>query len=86
MADHKLFQYYERQDILPTFADFKSHEQLKGYDAQRRELFSDKLMLPPGLFRAQSRFTPLFNINRHHKFRLADNAFRRELCCAAARE
>ena len=51
MADHKLFQYYERQDILPTFADFKSHEQLKGYDAQRRELFSDKLMLPPGLFR-----------------------------------
>jgi hypothetical protein len=51
MADDKLFQYYERQGILPTFADFKSHEQLKAYDVQRRELFRDKLMMPPVLFR-----------------------------------
>ena len=46
MADTKLFQYYERQDVLPTFGDFKSPEQLEAYAAQRRELFADKLMLP----------------------------------------
>jgi Methyltransferase domain len=50
MADAKLFQYYARQDVLPTFADFKSPEQLDRYAAQRRELFIDKLMLPPKLF------------------------------------
>lgn len=51
MADDKLFQYYERQDILPTFGNFKSAAELGAYAAQRRELFSDKLMLPPRLFR-----------------------------------
>jgi hypothetical protein len=51
MADAKLFHYYERQDVLPTFGNFKSPEELDGYAAQRRELFSDKLMLPPRLFR-----------------------------------
>jgi len=51
MADTKLFQYYERQDVLPTFGNFKSAAQLEAYAAQRRELFADKLMLPPRLFR-----------------------------------
>jgi len=51
MADDKLFQYYERQDVLPTFGNFKSPAQLEAYAAQRRELFADKLMLPPPLFR-----------------------------------
>jgi hypothetical protein len=50
MADDKLFQYYERQDVLPTFGNFKSPAQLEAYAAQRRELFADKLMLPPRLF------------------------------------
>jgi Methyltransferase domain len=50
MADAKLFEYYARQDVLPTFGDFKSPGQLERYAAQRRELFSDKLMLPPKLF------------------------------------
>ena len=51
MADAKLFQYYERQDILPTFGNFKSPAELDAYAAQRRALFSDKLLLPPRLFR-----------------------------------
>jgi len=51
MADDKLFQYYERQDVLPTFGNFKSPAQLDAYAAQRRELFAGKLMLPPRLFR-----------------------------------
>lgn len=51
MADDKLFNYYERQDVLPTFGDFKSAAELAAYAEQRRELFSDKLLLPPRSFR-----------------------------------
>jgi len=51
MAEDKLFNYYERQDVLPTFGDFKSSTELEAYASQRRELFSDKLVLPPRLFR-----------------------------------
>jgi hypothetical protein len=50
MADDKLFQYYERQDVLPTFGNLKSPAQFEAYATQRRELFSNKLMLPPRLF------------------------------------
>lgn len=51
MAEDKLFNYYERQDVLPTFGNFKSAAQLEAYASQRRELFSDKLALPPRLLR-----------------------------------
>ena len=51
MAEDKLFNYYERQDVLPTFGNFKSSAELDAYASQRRELFSDKLVLPPRLFR-----------------------------------
>ncbi|PDT91420.1 hypothetical protein CO669_05305 [Bradyrhizobium sp. Y36] len=51
MAEDKLFNYYERQDVLPTFGNFKSSAELEAYASQRRELFSDKLVLPPRLFR-----------------------------------
>jgi len=51
MAEDKLFNYYERQDVLPTFGNFKSSSELDAYASQRRELFSDKLVLPPRLFR-----------------------------------
>ncbi|MHB0773506.1 class I SAM-dependent methyltransferase [Bradyrhizobium sp. 5.13L] len=51
MAEDKLFNYYERQDVLPTFGNFKSSAELEAYATQRRELFSDKLVLPPRLFR-----------------------------------
>lgn len=51
MAEDKLFNYYERQDVLPTFGNFKSSSELEAYASQRRELFSDKLVLPPRLLR-----------------------------------
>ncbi|MFZ5715140.1 MAG: class I SAM-dependent methyltransferase [Bradyrhizobium sp.] len=51
MAEDKLFNYYERQDVLPTFGNFKSLAELDAYTNQRRELFSDKLVLSPRLFR-----------------------------------
>ncbi|MCK1359538.1 class I SAM-dependent methyltransferase [Bradyrhizobium sp. 199] len=51
MTEDKLFNYYERQDVLPTFGNFKSATELEAYASQRRELFSDKLVLPPRLFR-----------------------------------
>ncbi|WP_298885509.1 class I SAM-dependent methyltransferase [uncultured Bradyrhizobium sp.] len=51
IAEDKLFNYYERQNVLPTFGNFKSSAELEAYANQRRELFSDKLMLPPRLFR-----------------------------------
>ncbi|WP_027574029.1 class I SAM-dependent methyltransferase [Bradyrhizobium sp. WSM1743] len=51
MAEDKLFNYYERQDVLPTFGNFKSSTELDAYASQRSELFSDKLVLPPRLFR-----------------------------------
>jgi len=51
MAEDKLFNYYERQDVLPTFGNFKSAAELEAYAGLRRELFSDKLVLPPRLFR-----------------------------------
>lgn len=51
MAEDKLFNYYERQDVLPTFGNFKSSAELDAYAVQRRELFADKLVLPPRLFR-----------------------------------
>ena len=51
MSEDKLFNYYERQDVLPTFGNFKSSAELEAYASQRRELFSDKLVLPPRLFR-----------------------------------
>lgn len=51
MAEDKLFNYYERQDVLPTFGDFKSSAELDAYAGQRRELFADKLVLSPRLFR-----------------------------------
>lgn len=51
MAQDKLFNYYERQDILPTFANFQLPAELAAYASARRELFLDKLLLPPRLFR-----------------------------------
>ncbi len=50
MTEDKLFNYYERQDILPTFGNLKSAADLAAYAKQRHELFSSKLLLPPRLF------------------------------------
>jgi hypothetical protein len=46
MADAKLFEYYERQDVLPTFGNFKGPEDLRRYAEGRVRLFNERLMLP----------------------------------------
>ena len=51
MADAKLFQYYERQDVLPTFGNFKGPDDLHRYAEGRRRFFRDRLLLPPRMFR-----------------------------------
>lgn len=51
MADAKLFQYYERQELLPTFGNFKGPGDLERYAEGRRKFFRDKLLLPLRTFR-----------------------------------
>lgn len=46
MADAKLFQYYERQDVLPTFGNFKGPDDLSRYAEGRQRFFRDRLLLP----------------------------------------
>jgi predicted O-methyltransferase YrrM len=50
MADTKLYQYYEKQGILPTFGNFRGEEDLTRYEAGRRTVFAEKLVLPIKLF------------------------------------
>jgi len=45
-----LYDYYRRQDIFPTYGAFQSHNDLKAYALQRRDLFFEKLHLPPRVF------------------------------------
>jgi SAM-dependent methyltransferase len=45
-----LYEYYERQSILPTHARFEKQEELQRYIASRRDLFEEKLSLPVRLF------------------------------------
>jgi hypothetical protein len=45
-----MYQYYERQAVLPTFADFRDEAALSGYERARRRLFLDKLFVPPRFF------------------------------------
>jgi hypothetical protein len=51
VTDAKLFQYYERQEVLPTFGNFTSHDDLKRYAEGRERLFRDRLLLPVRIFR-----------------------------------
>lgn len=46
-----LYQYYQQQSILPTFASLGSAESLRAMERGRRLLFRDKLHLPVALFR-----------------------------------
>ncbi len=46
-----LYEYYERQSVLPTYGAFPSAAELEAYERQRRRLFTDRLRLPPRLFR-----------------------------------
>ncbi|CCQ53633.1 methyltransferase domain-containing protein (plasmid) [Crocosphaera watsonii WH 8501] len=49
--DDKLFLYYEREKTLPTFARFKTVEDLDKYESQRARIFTEKLKLPTQLFK-----------------------------------
>ena len=51
MEHGKLFRYYEQQSVLPTFANLEDDAALARYASGRRRLFSDKLFLPPWIFR-----------------------------------
>lgn len=46
-----LYGYYQQQAILPTHGAFKSAADLAPHERHRRRLFTDKLKLPPALFR-----------------------------------
>jgi SAM-dependent methyltransferase len=46
-----LFNYYSRQELLPTFGDFKTQAELDRQGRYRRDLFEEKLHLPVALFR-----------------------------------
>jgi methyltransferase family protein len=46
-----LYQYYRQQSVLPTYGGFRSDEDLAAHERHRRRLFTDKLFLPPRLFK-----------------------------------
>lgn len=46
-----MYEYYRRQEVLPTNASFRSPAQLEAYQRQRRDIFVHKLGLPPQVFR-----------------------------------
>jgi hypothetical protein len=50
MAYNKLFQYYEKEQLLPTFGNFDTPSKLHEYARARRAIFVDKLMLPLEVF------------------------------------
>lgn len=53
-AYDKLFQYYEREQFLPTFGNFDSQSKLDAYALARRRVFDEKLMLPIQVFNGAS--------------------------------
>ena len=46
----KMYEYYERQDVLPTVANLKDEQALDRYVTGRRQLFEELLMIPSGVF------------------------------------
>lgn len=46
-----MYEYYLEQSVLPTHGGFRSKEELRAYNIQRQVLFTEKLFLPPALFR-----------------------------------
>jgi hypothetical protein len=51
MSNDTLYGYYLQQDVLPTVGHFEGRDALLAHEADRRRLFTDKLHLPPALFR-----------------------------------
>ena len=46
-----LYGYYRQQNVLPTVGHFQGESDLVAHEEHRRRLFTDKLQLPPQLFR-----------------------------------
>src|SRR5258708_7659501 len=46
----KMYEYYERQYVLPTVANLKDEQALDRYVAGRRQLFEELLLIPSGVF------------------------------------
>ena len=51
MSYEAMYQYYREQTVLPTHGNFQSGSQLDLHERHRRDLFTQKLFLPPRLFR-----------------------------------
>lgn len=47
----KLYTYYQKKDVLPTYARFSCPEELNKYQRQREQFFSEKLYLPKQMFK-----------------------------------
>lgn len=43
-------EYYKEQEVLPTYGKFMKPEEMKEFERQRREMFTDKLYLPARIF------------------------------------
>jgi len=50
MSYEAMFQYYREQAVLPTHGRFQSSGDLDAHDRHRRDLFTQKLFLPPRIF------------------------------------
>jgi len=50
-ASRSLYTYYLKQSLLPTYGSFSKSTDLERHDAARRAFFTEKLHLPPRLFR-----------------------------------
>lgn len=51
MTNDTLYGYYLKQDVLPTVGHFQGQSDLLAHAEHRRRLFTDKLHLPPAMFR-----------------------------------
>jgi len=51
MSYETMHHYYREQAVLPTHGRFQSRNDLDAHQRHRRELFTEKLFLPPRLFR-----------------------------------
>lgn len=45
-----LYEYYKDRNFAPTFAHFKDTDELSDYAAMRKNIFTEKLLLPPRVF------------------------------------
>ncbi len=46
-----MFDYYREQEVLPTHGAFRSTAELDVHEANRRHVFTQRLFLPPSVFR-----------------------------------